>query len=64
MKTIPEETFLNAACSLAELVTDKDLESGNVYPPLDDIKKCSLKIAINLMEYAYRKCKFLKIDYI
>ncbi|XP_043463443.1 NADP-dependent malic enzyme isoform X2 [Leptopilina heterotoma] len=55
MKTIPEETFLNSACSLAELVTDKDLESGNVYPPLDDIKKCSLRIAVNLMEYAYRK---------
>ncbi|XP_051172058.1 NADP-dependent malic enzyme isoform X2 [Leptopilina boulardi] len=54
MRTIPEETFLNAASSLAELVTDRDLESGNVYPPLDDIKKCSLRIAVNLMEYAYR----------
>lgn len=61
MRTIPEETFLNAASSLAELVTDRDLESGNVYPPLDDIKKCSLRIAVNLMEYAYRMCKLKKI---
>lgn len=58
MRVIPEEAFLNAATGLAEMVTDEDLESGNLYPPLNDIKKCSLKIAVNLMEYAYQNCKF------
>lgn len=55
MKTIPEETFLYAATSLAQIVTDADLDKGTLYPPLKDIKKCSLKIAVNLMDYAYSK---------
>ncbi|XP_033224131.1 NADP-dependent malic enzyme-like isoform X2 [Belonocnema kinseyi] len=54
MRVIPEEAFLNAATGLADMVTDEDLESGNLYPPLNDIKKCSLKIAVKLMEYAYQ----------
>ena len=58
MRVIPEEAFLNAATGLAEMVTDGDLESGNLYPPLNDIKKCSLKIAVKLMEYAYQNSKF------
>ncbi|XP_058791867.1 NADP-dependent malic enzyme-like isoform X2 [Phymastichus coffea] len=53
MKTIPEETFLQAASTLAELVTDADLEKGTLYPPLKDIQKCSIKIATKLMDYAY-----------
>ena len=57
MRVIPEESFLNAAVVLAEMVSDDDLESGNLYPPLNDIKKCSLKIAVKLMEYAYKHCK-------
>ncbi|XP_063989666.1 NADP-dependent malic enzyme isoform X2 [Diachasmimorpha longicaudata] len=55
MKTIPQETFLIAAKALAEIVTDADRESGNVYPPLQDIQKCSTKIAVEVMAYAYRE---------
>lgn len=58
MKTIPEDTFLISAENLAKLVTDKDLDSGNLYPPLQDIQKCSLEIAIAVMDYAYNECKF------
>lgn len=57
MRIIPEETFLIGANALADIVTDADLESGNLYPPLNDIRKCSLKIAIKVMEYAYQQCK-------
>ncbi|XP_011304234.1 NADP-dependent malic enzyme isoform X3 [Fopius arisanus] len=55
MKTIPEETFLISANALADIVTDADLLSGNLYPPLQDIQKCSMKIAVAVMEYAYRE---------
>lgn len=60
MRTIPEETFLVAANSLAGIVVDADLDSGNLYPPLNDIRKCSLIIAIEIMEYAYRECMSIK----
>ncbi|XP_001608277.2 NADP-dependent malic enzyme isoform X1 [Nasonia vitripennis] len=53
MKTIPEEAFLRAATTLAEIVTDTDLERGTLYPPLKDIQKCSISIGTKLMDYAY-----------
>ncbi|XP_072765666.1 NADP-dependent malic enzyme isoform X4 [Anoplolepis gracilipes] len=56
MRTIPEEIFLIAAATLADLVTQTDLDNGTLYPPLKDIQKCSLKIACALMKYAYDNC--------
>lgn len=53
--TIPEEIFLNAAEKLASLVSPADLERGSLYPPLQDIRQCSSKIAEQVMEYAYRE---------
>lgn len=53
--TIPEEIFLNAATKLASLVTEADLERGSLYPPLEQIVECSAKIAVQVMEYAYRE---------
>ncbi|XP_032687864.1 NADP-dependent malic enzyme-like isoform X2 [Odontomachus brunneus] len=53
MRTIPEETFLIAARALSELVSQTDLDSGNLYPPLSDIQKCSMSIACAIMKYAY-----------
>lgn len=58
MKTIPEESFLQAANTLAEIVTNEDLERGTLYPPLNDIQKCSIKIAVQLMDYAYSNGTF------
>ncbi|XP_029161623.1 NADP-dependent malic enzyme isoform X5 [Nylanderia fulva] len=56
MRTIPEETFLIAASTLAEMVTQTDLDNGTLYPPLNDIQQCSLNIACALMKYAYDNC--------
>lgn len=53
MRTIPEETFLIAASALADLVSQEDLDSGSLYPPLVDIRKCSLSIACAIMKYSY-----------
>ncbi|XP_076301265.1 NADP-dependent malic enzyme isoform X2 [Lasioglossum baleicum] len=53
MRTIPEETFLVSAKALADIVSQEDLDSGNLYPPLQDIQKCSLTIALAVTKYAY-----------
>lgn len=55
--TIPEEIFLVSAQKLATMVTDADLDIGSLYPPLETIRDCSLKIAVEVMEYAYQNGK-------
>jgi len=40
---------------LADLVSEADLEKGSIYPPLNTIQKCSLKIAARVAEYAYKQ---------
>lgn len=34
-------------------MTAEDLENGSLYPPLQSIQECSLKIAAKVIEYAY-----------
>ncbi|XP_017796333.1 PREDICTED: NADP-dependent malic enzyme isoform X1 [Habropoda laboriosa] len=53
MRTIPEYIFLAAAKTLANMVSKDDLDSGNLYPPLQDIQKCSLTIAAEVMHCGY-----------
>ncbi|KAK7603503.1 hypothetical protein V9T40_003502 [Parthenolecanium corni] len=52
---ITEELFLIAAQTVADYVTDEDLDKGSLYPPLNKVKECSLKIAVKIAEYAYLK---------
>ena len=52
-RRIPDEFFLAAARTLAALVKPKDLEQGSIYPPLRDIRKISLAIAVSVAETAY-----------
>mgnify|MGYP001162647903 CR=1 FL=1 len=47
-KIIPDNLFLEAAKTLAGLVTDKELSKGQLYPSLSDIRDVSKKIAINV----------------
>jgi malate dehydrogenase (oxaloacetate-decarboxylating)(NADP+) len=50
---IPDAFFLNAARTLAGLVTARDLDNGALYPPLHDIRRISLAIAASVAEAAY-----------
>ena len=50
---IPDEFFLAAARTLARMVTPRDLEDGSLYPPLGNIRRISLAIAVSVAETAY-----------
>jgi len=52
-RRIPDELFLSAARTLADLVTSDDLEHGSPYPPLRDIRRISLAVAVKVAEAAY-----------
>jgi len=52
-RVIPDEFFLAAARTLADLVGKADLERGSLYPPLRDIRRISLAIAVSVAETAY-----------
>jgi malate dehydrogenase (oxaloacetate-decarboxylating)(NADP+) len=52
-RTLPDELFLVAARTLANLVRRKDLDEGALYPPLQEIRKISLAIAVGIATKAY-----------
>ncbi len=52
-RIIPDEFFLAAARTLANLVEEKHLAQGSLYPPLRDIRKISLAIAVSVAEKAH-----------
>jgi malate dehydrogenase (oxaloacetate-decarboxylating)(NADP+) len=52
-RTLPDEVFLAAARTLAGLVQQKDLDAGALYPPLQDIRKISLAIAVKVADTAF-----------
>ena len=52
-RTCPDELFLVAARTLASLVRQNDLENGSLYPPLRDIRKISLAIAVSVATKAH-----------
>lgn len=52
---IPEDMFLTAAETLAELVSEEDLAQGRVYPPLSNIKEVSIQMALRIVDLAFEK---------
>jgi malate dehydrogenase (oxaloacetate-decarboxylating)(NADP+) len=52
-RTLPDEVFLTAARALAGLVRPSDLDQGSLYPPLREIRKISLAIAVSVATKAY-----------
>jgi malate dehydrogenase (oxaloacetate-decarboxylating)(NADP+) len=52
-RVIPDEFFLAAARTLAGMVETSDLQRGSLYPPLRDIRRISLAIAVSVAETAY-----------
>jgi len=52
-RRIPDDFFLAAARTLARMVDEKDIRQGALYPPLRDIRKISLAIAVSVAKKAY-----------
>ena len=52
---ITDEMFLESARVLASIITDKDLQQGTIYPPLSNIRKVSLSIAVAVAEQAWQQ---------
>ncbi|CAH2040356.1 unnamed protein product, partial [Iphiclides podalirius] len=50
---VSEDFMLLAAEALAEVVSQEDLDRGSLYPPLEAIQDCSVKIAKKIFEHAY-----------
>merc|ERR1711872_1212339 len=50
---ISDAVFLSSAEALADMVSEKDLEVGRLYPPLENIREISVKIATKIAEEAY-----------
>jgi malic enzyme len=54
-RILSDEMFLEAARVLAEKVDDYDLATGSLYPPLANIRKVSLAIAVAVAETAWEQ---------
>ena len=52
-RIINDQMFLASVKALAEQVSQQSLDAGTLYPPLCDIRKVSLEIAVALAEKAY-----------
>ncbi|XP_044145852.1 NADP-dependent malic enzyme [Bufo gargarizans] len=54
VRHISDNIFLTTAEVIAEQVSDKHLEEGRLYPPLQTIQEVSVKIAVKIVENAYK----------
>jgi malate dehydrogenase (oxaloacetate-decarboxylating)(NADP+) len=52
-RLVPNETFLIAAQTLADKVSEADRAEGRIYPPLYRIREISLAIATRIAEFVY-----------
>jgi len=50
---VTDELFFIAAKTLADCVSQQDLDEGRIYPPLSQIRQVSLTIAVAVADYAY-----------
>ncbi|XP_040282303.1 NADP-dependent malic enzyme, mitochondrial [Bufo bufo] len=54
VRHISEDIFLATAEAIAEDVTVENLAEGRLYPPLSSIREVSFKIAVKIVDYAYK----------
>ncbi|XP_075347269.1 NADP-dependent malic enzyme, mitochondrial isoform X2 [Mycteria americana] len=54
VRHISDDIFLITAESIAAEVTEQNLAEGRLYPPLDSIREVSLKIAVKIVDWAYK----------
>lgn len=55
LRNITDTIFLTTAEVISQQVSDKHLEEGRLYPPLDTIRDVSLKIAVKIVKDAYQE---------
>ena len=53
-KTIPNQIFLTAAKTLANLVSESALATGSLYPPLSQVRELSAHIAVAVADYCFK----------
>ncbi|XP_033865363.2 NADP-dependent malic enzyme, mitochondrial-like isoform X2 [Acipenser ruthenus] len=54
VRHISDDIFLTTAEAIAQEVTEQHLAEGRLYPPLSTIREVSFKIAVKVVNYAYR----------
>uniref|UniRef100_A0A673YPA0 Malic enzyme n=1 Tax=Salmo trutta TaxID=8032 RepID=A0A673YPA0_SALTR len=54
VRQISDDIFLTTAEAIADMVTEEHLAEGRLYPPLNSIREVSFKIAVKVVDYAYR----------
>ncbi|NXI68322.1 MAON protein, partial [Anseranas semipalmata] len=54
LRHISDDIFLITAESIAAEVTEENLSEGRLYPPLDSIREVSFKIAVKIVNWAYK----------
>ena len=54
-RLITDEMFMAAAHTLAQLVSEADLDQGSLYPALRRIREVSARIAAAVAEVAYKR---------
>merc|ERR1712129_162434 len=52
---VPEEPFLMAAQTLAQMVTDEALSKGVVYPEVERMREVSVEIAVAVAKEVFRR---------
>mmetsp|Transcript_5924 Transcript_5924/g.9238 ORF Transcript_5924/g.9238 Transcript_5924/m.9238 type:complete len:590 (+) Transcript_5924:365-2134(+) len=52
--TIPDDLLYVSAKTLAEQVSEEDLDNGSMYPPIEDIRKVSANIAAKVAARAHK----------
>lgn len=55
VRHISDDIFLTTAEAIADMVTEENLAEGRLYPPLSTIREVSFKIAVKVINYAYKQ---------
>ncbi|KAA8588005.1 hypothetical protein FQN60_001199 [Etheostoma spectabile] len=54
VRHISDDIFLTTAEAIADMVTEENLAEGRLYPPLNTIREVSFKIAVKIVNHAYK----------